>query len=140
MYNIGFFFSSPSGYAHDKLVLCLYHDLFSFFLVSWDLIPNKYKWPSSSYSSNNLSFPVLCKLDNNRVNEIHFFADFPIQDSLREQSGFSIRNEGPNKNSVLLFNNEPLILSYFEGERAQRLVQLLTDYVVCEQNIRDIEY
>ena len=84
MYKFGFFFHLPAnGRLYQELVLGFDGEIFRFYFVDNDMIPNKYHYSTDIYYKLNL--PILYRAQGNKVTNIIFFNDLIIED-LTEKS------------------------------------------------------
>ena len=122
--------------SKDGIVLCLTDEGFSFFLISLDLIHTKYK--GSNSSNYNFSKPVLCKVSENRVYDVKFFIDFPINDDADNCSGFSFLVKKSEYTSTLMYNKEPFANNLIESDKEKKLLQIITNIVVAKKQMSSL--
>lgn len=80
MYKFGFFFHLP---GYQELVLGYDGNMFRFYFVNHDVIPNKYHFSYGGYYK--LNFSVLYSLQGNKISELIFLNDLIIEE-LEENS------------------------------------------------------
>ena len=134
MYKVGFYFHlPPNGRTNEELAVCLSEGYFRFYLVKTQLIPHKWLDGSNYY----LTEPVLCSINENHVNGIHFLSDFPIFSKSNDYEGFSFEVNKSYKSykTTLLYNGKVISDAFIKDDLDKKLLQLLTDVAVAKKMV-----